>query len=59
MSLCYKIFKIIEVPITVTTEVDKEFYWKNKILPMINKKLCKMRSNFNSAVKERYLGRFI
>jgi hypothetical protein len=25
-SLCYKIFKIIEVPITVTTEVDKEFY---------------------------------
>jgi hypothetical protein len=57
-SLCYKIFKIIEVPITVTTEVDKEFYWKTKILPMINKKLCEMRSNFNSAVKERYLGRF-
>jgi hypothetical protein len=57
-SLCYKIFKIIKVPITVTTEVDKEFYWKTKILPMINKKLCKMRSNFNSAVKERYLGRF-
>jgi hypothetical protein len=57
-SLCYKIFKIIEVPITVTTEVDKEFYWKTKILPMINKKLCKMRSNLNSTVKERYLGRF-
>jgi hypothetical protein len=58
LSLCYKIFKIIEVPITVTTEVDKEFHWKTKILPMINKKLCEMRSNFNSALKERYLGRF-
>jgi hypothetical protein len=58
LSLCYKIFKIIEVPITVTTEVDKGFYWKTKILLMINKKLCEMRSNFNSAVKERYLGRF-
>jgi hypothetical protein len=58
LSLCYKIFKIIEIPIMVTTEVDKEFYWKTKILSMINKKLCEMRSNFNSAVKERYLGRF-
>ncbi len=58
LSLCYKIFKTTEVPITVTTEVDKEFYWKTKILPIINKKLCKMRSNFNSAVKERYLSRF-
>jgi hypothetical protein len=57
-SLCYKIFKIIKIPITVTTSVDKEFYWKTKILPMINKKLCEMRSNFNSAVKEKYLGRF-
>ncbi len=57
-SLCYNIFKIIELPITVTTEVDKEFHRKTKLLPMINKKLCKMRSNFNSAVKEKYLGRF-
>jgi hypothetical protein len=58
LSLCYKIVKIIELPITVTTEVEKEFYWKTKLLPMINKKLCEMRSNFNSAVKEKYLGRF-
>jgi hypothetical protein len=29
-SLCYKIFKIIEIPITVTTEVDTEFYWKTR-----------------------------
>jgi hypothetical protein len=58
LSLCYKIFKIIEVPLTVTTLMDKEFYWKTKILPMINKKLCEMRSNFNSAIKERYLGKF-
>ncbi len=55
-SLCYKIFKIIEVLLTVTTLMDKEFYWKTKIVPMINKKLCEMRSNFNSAIKEKYLG---
>jgi hypothetical protein len=46
-SLCYKIFKIIKVPLTVTTLMDKEFYWKTKILPMINKKLCKMSVGLN------------
>ncbi len=44
----------IDVPINE----DGEFYWANKIVPMINKKYCEIRANINSGIKLEYFGKF-
>jgi len=53
-SLGYKCKEEIDVPINE----DGEFYWANKIVPMINKKYCKIRANINSGIKLEYFGKF-
>ena len=55
-SLCSNINKIIERPPSITSEVDEEFYWMNYTVPMISKKYCELRSNFNTEVKKKYIG---
>jgi hypothetical protein len=55
-SLCYKINQIIDKPSSITSDIDAEFYWVHHTVPMINKKYCKIRSNFNTDVKKMYLG---
>jgi len=45
-SLCYKCNEEIDVPVLE----DGEFYWTNKIVPMIYKKYCKIRANINSGI---------
>jgi hypothetical protein len=55
-SLCCKINKIFERPPLITSEIDEELYWMNFTVPMINKKYCELRSNFNSEVKKKYIG---
>jgi hypothetical protein len=56
-SLCRKINKIIERLPSIMSEIDEEFYWVNYTVPMMNKKYCEIRSNFNSEVKKKYIGR--
>ncbi len=56
-SLCYKINQMIERPPSITSEIDEEFYWVNYTAPMINKKYCEIRSNFNTEVKKKYIGK--
>ena len=53
-SLSYKCNKEIDIPVTE----DGEFYWMNKTVPMINKKYCKIRANFNSSIKVEYFGEY-
>lgn len=53
-SLSYKIGEEIDVPI----HEDREFYWTNKIVPMINKKYCEIRANINSGIKLEYFCKF-
>ncbi len=55
-SLCCKINKLIERPPSITSEIDEEFYWVNFTIPMINKKYCEIRSNFNTEMKKEYVG---
>lgn len=55
-SLCCKINELIERPPSITSEIDEEFYWVNFTVPMINKKYCELRSNFNTEVKKKYIG---
>ncbi len=55
-SFCSNINKIIERPPSITSEVDEEFYWMNYTVPMISKKYCELRSNFNTEVKKKYIG---
>ena len=47
-SLCYKINGLIQKPLAITSDLDHEYYWVNYTAPMINKKYCEMRSNFNT-----------
>jgi hypothetical protein len=42
----------IDIPVTE----DGEFFWINKMMPMINKKYCKIRANINSSIKGEYFG---
>ncbi len=35
-----------------------EYFWLNKTVPMINKKYCKIRADFNAAARGEYFGRF-
>jgi hypothetical protein len=37
---------------------DGEFYWTNKIVPMINKKYCEIRAKINSGIKVEYFGEY-
>jgi hypothetical protein len=53
-SLSYKCKEEIDVPVNE----DGEFYWANKIVPMINKKYCEIRANVNSVIKLEYFGEF-
>ena len=53
-SLSYKCKEEIDIPILE----DNEFYWMNKIVPMINKKYCEIRANINSGIKSEYFGKF-
>ena len=53
-SLSYKCKEEIDVPV----HEDGEFYWTNKIVPMINKKYCEIRSNINAGIKLEYFGEF-
>jgi hypothetical protein len=53
-SLCYKCNEEIDVPVLE----DGEFYWTNKIVPMINKKYCEIRANINSGIKVEYFGEY-
>jgi hypothetical protein len=43
-----KINGMIEKPLAITSDLDHEYYWVNYTVPMINKKYCEMRSNFNT-----------
>ena len=54
-SLSYKCKEEIDVPV----HEDGEFYWANKIVPMINKKHCEIRANINSGIKLEYFGEYI
>jgi len=54
--LCYKINGMIEKMLAITSDLDHEYYWVNYTVPMINKKYCEMRSNFNTDVKKKYIG---
>ncbi len=47
---------MIEKPLAITSDLDHKYYWVNYIVPMINKKYCEMRSNFNTDVKKKYIG---
>jgi hypothetical protein len=53
-SLSYKCNEEIDVPVLE----DGEFYWTNKIVPMINKKYCEIRANINSGIKVEYFGEY-
>ena len=55
-SLCYKINGMIEKPLAITSDLGHEYYWVNYTVPMINKKYCEMRSNFNTDMKKKYIG---
>jgi hypothetical protein len=56
-SLCYKINQMIERLPSITSEIDEEFYCVNYSAPMINNKYCEIRSNFNTEVKNKYIGK--
>ena len=53
-SLSYKCKEEIDVPVLE----DGEFYWTNKIVPMIYKKYCEIRANINSGIKVEYFGEY-
>jgi hypothetical protein len=53
-SLSYKCKEEIDVPVNE----NGEFYWANKIVPMINKKYCEIRANINSGIKLEYFSEF-
>jgi hypothetical protein len=36
---------------------EQEYFWMNKMVPMINKKYCKIRENKIAKIKEKYLGK--
>jgi hypothetical protein len=55
-SLSIKLNKLIEKPKELVTSIDHKYYLSNSTVPIINKKYCEIRSNFNSEVKQMYIG---
>ena len=53
-SLCMKLNKLLEKPREVVTQMDNEYVWSNNTVPIINKKYCEIRSNFNAEIKRVY-----
>jgi hypothetical protein len=58
-SLYYKCCKEMDIPRLVRADpAEMEYFWINKTVPMINKKYCEIRANFNAAAKGEYFGTF-
>lgn len=45
--------------LTFPEELGEEFFWNNKIVPIVNKKICETRSNISQACRNGYLRRFL
>jgi hypothetical protein len=54
--LSVKLNELIEKPKELVTPINHEYYWSNSTVPIINKKYCEIRSDFNSEVKQMYIG---
>ena len=52
-TICNKLMNLIAVPENVT----REYYWYERIVPMVNKKYVEMRSNINSHIRKLYQSR--
>jgi hypothetical protein len=58
-SLYYKCCEEIDIPRQVEADpAEMEYFWLIKTVPMINKKYCKIRANFNAAARGEYFGAF-
>jgi hypothetical protein len=55
-SLSVKTNKLIKKPKELVTPIDHKYSWSNSTVPIINKKYCEIRSNFNLEVKQMYIG---
>ena len=53
-SICYKVLAIVKIP----RDIKMEWYWENRLVPIINKKYVEMRSNINGACCKEYQGKF-
>ena len=49
-TLCYKVINVIRVP----NGIKKEWYWFNRVVPIMNKKFIDMRSNTRGACRKQY-----
>ena len=50
-TLCCKVMDIIRVP----DGVNKQWYWFDKVVPIMNKKFIDMRSNTRGACRKQYM----
>ena len=50
-TLCYKVNDIIRVP----DGMKKEWYWFDKVVPIMNKKFIDMSSNTRGAYRKQYM----
>ncbi len=59
-SLYSKINQEIDLPDHVRQNPsEREYFWMNKTVPMINKKYCKIRANITAKITEQYLGKCV
>ena len=49
-TICYKLMNLVAVPDNVT----EEYYYSERIVPMVNKKYVEMRSNINGHIRKLY-----
>jgi hypothetical protein len=57
-GLYSKIHQEIDLPDYVRqNQSEQDFFWMNKMLPMINKMYCEIRANGTAKIKEQYLGK--
>ena len=54
-SLCHTLLQELDFP----EDCDREHYWYDSILPILNKKICEIRSNSSGGVKYKYKGEWI
>ena len=58
-SMCCTICRCVTWPQGVTKSEDKAVYWKQQMVPMINKKIVTMKGNLTQQIKKAFQGKYV
>ena len=58
-TVCHGVTSLISYPKELTADYEQQLYWREVLVPMVNKKMSSIKGNITQAMKKIYLGKKI